>query len=123
MGEGEESKGGGEEKRRPTVITVICVLGFVGAPFIAFNLITALARPTRSPFHFYYAGVVAVNLLAFVGIWRMRKWGVILYALTAAVNAVLLWQVWGYPPGGVLVGALITAVVVVIGVSQFPKMD
>ncbi len=110
-------------RRRPAVITVICCLGFIGAAFSALNLFTALAGRPRSPFHAYYSAVTAVSLAGFIGMWRMKKWGVLLYALTAAANAVLLWRVWGFPPAGVLVGASVAAAVVAAGLSQFRRMD
>ena len=76
-----------------------------------------------STFHSSFKVVWALTLAGYVGIWRMKKWGLVLYALTVAVNATLVWLVCGYPPAGVLVGALIAAVVVVIVLSQFSKMD
>ena len=110
-------------KKRPAIITVICFLGFFLTAFSAVNLVGAAFGQAWSRFHTYFTVVLALMLAGYIGIWQMRKWGVVLYALTAAVNAVLLWQVWGYPLAGVSVGAVISAVVVAIGVSQFRKMD
>jgi FtsH-binding integral membrane protein len=110
-------------KNRPAVITVICFLGFFITAFSAENLVRAAIEQGWSTFHSYFTVVLALTLAGYVGIWRMKKWGLVLYALTVAVNATLVWLVWGYPPAGVLVGALIAAVVVVIVLSQFSKMD
>ena len=112
-----------EAKKRPAIITVICFLGFFLAAFSAENLARAAIGQEWSTFHSYFTVVLALTLAGYIGIWQMRKWGVVIYALTVAANGVLLWQVWGYPLAGVLVGAVISAVVVVIGLSQFSKMD
>ena len=110
-------------KKRPAIITVVCFLGFFFTAFSAENLVRAAIGQEWSTFHSYFTVVLALTLAGYIGIWRMRKWGVILYALTAAVNATLIWLVWGYPLAGVLVGALISGVIAAICFSQFSKMD
>jgi|SRR5215203_811664 len=114
--------GENEAKKRPAIITVISFLGFFLTAFSAENLVRVAIGQEWSAFHSYFTVVLALTLAGYVGIWLMRKWGVVLYALTAAVNATLVWLVWDYPLAGVLVGALIAAVVVVIAFSQFSKM-
>ena len=110
-------------EKRPTIITVICFLGFILTAFSAVNLAGAAFGQAWSTFHSYFAVVLALTLAGYIGIWQMRKWGVLLHALTAAINAVSLWLVWGYPMAGVLVGAVISAAVVAVAASQFSKMD
>lgn len=110
-------------KKRPAIITVICFLGFFLTAFSAQNLVLAAIGQEWSAFHSYFTVILALTLAGYVGIWRMRKWGVVLYALTAAVNATAVWLVWGYPLTGVLVGAVISAAVVATCLSQFSRMD
>jgi hypothetical protein len=111
------------DKKRPAIITVVCFLGFFLTAFSAVNLVQAATGQVWSTFHSYFTVVLALTLAGYVGMWQMRKWGVVLYALTAAVNLVLLWQVWDYPLTGVSVGALIAGAVAAIGFTQFSKMD
>jgi hypothetical protein len=110
-------------KKRPAIITVVCFLGFFLTAISAVNLVRAATGQAWSTFHSYFTVVLALTIAGYIGIWQMRKWGVVLYAFTAIVNAVLLWQVWGYPLAGVSVGALISGVVAATGFSQISKMD
>lgn len=108
---------------RPAIISVICWLAFIGMAFSVSNLALTLMQGQATPFHAYFAVFMAMNLTAFVGIWKMRKWGVILYGLAQLINAALIWQVWGFPLRSAVVEITVAAIVVGIGFSQFSKMD
>jgi hypothetical protein len=108
---------------RPVIISIICWLGFFGLCFSASNLALTLMRGQATLFHAYFAVFVVVNLAAFVGIWKMRKWGVVLYGIAQLINAALIWQIWGFPLRSAVIEIIVAAVIVGIGVSQFPKMN
>jgi hypothetical protein len=108
---------------RPAIISVICWLGFIGLCLSASNLVLTLMRGQATRFHAYFAVFAAVNLAAFVGIWKMRKWGVVLYGLAQLINAALIWQVWGFPLRSAVIEIIVAAIIVGIGFSQFSKMD
>jgi hypothetical protein len=75
---------------RPTSITVICILGFLGALVTIPALL--LARRLHLPAWYPpYLGVSAViGLVCMVGLWRMRKWAALTYAAFAVLNQVVL---------------------------------
>jgi hypothetical protein len=111
------------QPKRPGIITAICVLGFLGVVNAAFSMFSPYAKMLGSSFQAYFAVVMLINLIAVVGFWKMKKWGVILYALTVTVNVVVLWQVWHFKLPAVLVGWVLNMVIVIIGIYHFPKMD
>ena len=77
------------DKRRPLAVTVLCL---VGAVTVSIAAIAGLIRDVQHassliPVHLAGSGAV---LAAFMGIWRMRWWGILLYALAIAGNLTIL---------------------------------
>jgi hypothetical protein len=73
-----------QENARPTAITVICILGFIGA---GLGLLGSLALLALAPvIGIISIAVVAIGLLAMILIWQMKKMGVYLYAGMTALN-------------------------------------
>lgn len=89
-----------EKSARPVAITVICILGFIGAGFslLALTVLSALG----STFVVYLLASVAVNLLALIWMWQMKKKGAYLYAGVFVAGQILLavlFNAWGVNAG------------------------
>ena len=110
-------------KRRPKIITVVCYVGFVTVALGMLNLMTAGMTEGWSWFRAYYTLFVAGSLAGYAGLWRMKKWGVMVYAINGVVGLVLFALLLDMPLRGVVIGSLIPAVVVAIGLFHFSKMD
>lgn len=110
-------------KRRPLAITIVCVVGFVTVALGMLNLMTAGMTQGWSWFRAYYTLFVAVNLAGYAGLWRMKKWGVLVYAVNGAVGLILFSLLLDVPLRGVVIGSLIPAAVIAIGLFHFSKMD
>jgi hypothetical protein len=105
---------------RPTIITVICIIGFIGAGFslVLLAMWDTLARKIGPWYPPFLLAAAAVGMVCFLGMWRMRKWSVLLYTGVTVLNqVVMLWQGAWNP-----MALLIPAVVIGIGFSQFNKM-
>jgi len=75
---------------RPTAITVICILGFIGAAFT----VPLLFLPTTwkiAPWYAPYLGVSAlIGLGCMLGLWRLKRWAVVAYTAFAGINQIVL---------------------------------
>ena len=75
---------------RPTVITVICILGFVGTALSIPMVFTEVARQIGSWFG-PYAGFTAIaNLICMIGLWHTKRWGLYGYTLLVVINQIVL---------------------------------
>ena len=66
---------------RPQNITVACVIIAIDA-IVMFGMAVSAGRPPGLELFFH-----SENLVQFVGLWRMRKWGVIVVLLESIASA------------------------------------
>ena len=89
--------------KRPLLITIICVWGFIGSGINVLGILIPTGRNSLALQYFvqqygstalFIATVGSIlNLVAFVGCWNMRKWGLFLYAtvtILCFISSVLL---------------------------------
>jgi len=77
-----------QKEQRPTLITVFCVLGFIGIPIM---LLSIAIPEVRNQMIQQYGNLVMLNLIVssilgtigLVGLWQMKKWGVYFYTAMA----------------------------------------
>ena len=109
--------------KRPSSITLICVLGIYGA-FLLFwiiffpSLSSAIERLGLG--QTLYLGFSAVGLLVcMIGLWLMKKWSVYAYAAVSVINqvALLLMGRWN------LVSLFIPVIVLYVGYKHFSKLS
>jgi hypothetical protein len=112
--------------KRPIIISIICIC----AAF--FVVVTAIALVFSSGARSYvfanmlmapsnYVGLLSafINLIALIGYWKMRKWGVYLYAVGIVVSVL-----FGLIDKSFSFGSLILSIVVVgIGLLYFKRMS
>jgi len=95
---------------RPTAITVICILGFIGAAFT----IPLLFLPTTwkiAPWYTPYLAVAAgLGLVCMLGLWKLRRWALVLYTAFAAVNQIVLIATGLWNPMALVVPAAVVAI-------------
>ncbi|SRR5216684_6572167 len=109
--------------KRPTLITVLCIIGFIGVPVV----LAALVIPTARDLLIQQYGVPFVPITLFLGVlgfaglvgyWKMRKWGVYLYTTMAVLSI-------GY---GLIVGIsanlgyILPLVIVAVGFANLKTM-
>jgi hypothetical protein len=104
---------------RPTIITVICVLSFIGAALTIPVLFMGGALALPSWYMPYVALSAVVGLVLTIGLWKMKKWGALGYAGFAALNQVVLLAsgMWS------ITSLIIPGIVVAITLSNLNKMD
>jgi hypothetical protein len=103
-----------------TIVAVVLCLSIAGSLFVASDLIPTFAKAYGSWYVPVWFTSLAVMLLAAVGYWRMRRWGVYLYAVAFALGT-LLGVIAGLP--FTITSVLVPMVVIGIGVVYFVRMS
>jgi hypothetical protein len=105
--------------QRPVAITVICILGFIGAA-LSIPLIFSNAASNIASWYPPFLGLSAVvGLISMIGLWKMKKWGVLLYAAMGVVVQVVLFSTHLWTPFSLLFPVIIVA----IGFAYLSKMS
>ncbi|MCK4401387.1 hypothetical protein KAW08_03680 [bacterium] len=106
------------EKKRPSIITILCIILLIGVVLRIPRIFSAIVRPTGNWYPPYLAFSYVIGLVCMVGLWMMKKWGIVLYTASFALGQIVLLAtgIWN-------IGTLIIPLIVIaIGFSQFSKM-
>lgn len=106
-------------KKRPIAITVICVLGFIGAVLIIPLIFSNIALQVGSWYPVYLGFSSVIGLVCMVGLWLMKKWAAYMYTGFVVLNQIILLSLglWN------VLALLIPAIVVGVALSHVSKMD
>ena len=115
-----------ESRKRPTIITVFCVIGFISG-FISLGLTLLSSRDFNGfsveTYGAWYMPFVVVNMILYlvsvVGYWKMRKWGVYLYTALFAIGTIV-GVVAGVP--FTILGVIVPIAVIIIGFTYLKGM-
>ncbi|MGN6210925.1 hypothetical protein [Parafilimonas sp.] len=107
------------EKKRPTSIRVICVLGFIGTAFIIPVIFSDVAKQIGSWYPSYLALTSIVGLVCMIGLWQMKKWAAYTYTGFMVINQIVLWTmgIWN------VMALIIPGIVVAITLANLKRMD
>ena len=108
-----------EKNKRPIAITVICVLGFIGAALAIPVIFSDIAKQIGSWYPPYLAFSAVVGFVCMVGLWQMKKWAAYAYAGLFVLNQIILLAmgVW------TVMALILPAIVVGIALSYVKKMN
>lgn len=107
----------------PGIITIFCVVGFLGVAAGLWRLNSPDHKALGATFQVYYAVVLLPSLVALVGLWKMMKWGIVLYGVVSLVNAFVLWQVWHYSLIAMMTATAINAAIIIVVAYNFRKLN
>ena len=89
---------------RPQAVSIICVLGVIGA---GMGILMALFWGSMSlDYRIWVIALSAVQIKAMQGVWHMKKWGVVLYAVKLVVAQLGLMVMGGWSALGMMVPVL-----------------
>jgi hypothetical protein len=105
--------------QRPVAITVICILGFIGAA-LSIPLIFSSAASNIGGWYPPFLGLSAVvGLICMIGLWMMKKWAVFLYTAMCVAIQVVLFAMHIWTPFSLLFPVIIIA----IGFAYLSRMS
>jgi hypothetical protein len=107
-----------EKAKRPTSITVICILGFIGALISVPVVLSPLAQQVGSWYPPYLGLSIVVGFACMIGLWMMKKWAAYTYTGFVALNQVVLLAmgVWN------ILALVIPAIVIFFALRNVSKM-
>jgi len=76
--------------KRPVLITIVCILGFV---WIVFSFPGVFAPSLKKLGDWYpalFGILVATSFISYIGLWHMKRWGVHLFLASFFVKEILL---------------------------------
>jgi hypothetical protein len=79
-----------ETAERPTSITAICVLGFIGALISVPLIFSPVAQQIGFGYLLYLGLSSFIALVCMLGLWMMKKWAVYTYIGLIALNQIFL---------------------------------
>lgn len=108
-----------EQKKRPTVITVICIMGFIGAVFTIPLIFSRTAERIGDWYPPYLGFSSIIGLICMIGLWQMKKWAAYTYTGFAILNqfVLLVMGVWN------IMALIIPAIIIGIIMAHFEEMD
>lgn len=108
-----------DSKKRPTAITVTCVIGFIGAAFTIPLIFSNIAGQIGSWYPPYLGLSAVLGLICMIGLWKMKKWAAYTYTGFVVMNQVVLLAmgVWN------VMALIIPGIVIGIALAHVNKMD
>ncbi|HEX4641318.1 MAG TPA: hypothetical protein VH252_08025 [Chthoniobacterales bacterium] len=105
--------------QRPVAITVICILGFIGAALSIPVIFSSTASRVASWYPPVLGLSAAVGLICMIGLWKMKKWAVFLYTAMFVVIQVVLVSTHLWTPAS----SVLPFIIVAIGFAYLSKMS
>lgn len=104
--------------KRPVAITIICILGFIGAALTLPALFIEQVRNIAPWYPVLLVASTAIGLACMIGLWMMRKWAVYTYTALTLVGQVILimtglWNVFSL---------IIPAIIIIVMFVYLPRM-
>jgi len=107
-------------RKRPGIITAICIVGFIGVLYSLAMLESGeIPKTIGSWYPPFFAFSAVAGLVCMIGLWIMKKWSVIAYTCLFVLGQIILLANNVWTP----LSFLIPLIVIGIGFSQFSKMD
>jgi hypothetical protein len=105
--------------KRPVIITVICIIGLIGALFTIPLLFTSYASAIGSWYPPFVGLSALVGIISFIGLWRMRLWALYLYLAMFVVTEIIMMVMHIWSP----TAPILPIVVLVIGFCYRSRMQ
>lgn len=74
--------------KRPTIITWLCVLVLIGIAFSFPLILFPSIRGKGSLVPMVYGIIITLRFASIIGVWHMKKWGVLLFLAAFFMNLV-----------------------------------
>lgn len=105
-------------QKRPISITLICIVGFIGAVLVIPVIFSPIAEQVGAWYPPYLGFTALAGLISLIGLWLMRKWGVYFYTALTILNQIvtLVMGVWNF------MVLLVPLIIVVISWLHVSKM-
>lgn len=80
---------GANKSKRPIAVTLLCIFMAIGGSAAIATLFTSVYEQLPAWYRYVAAVSTALGLVVVVGLWRMMRWAVMLYAIATIVGQFL----------------------------------
>jgi hypothetical protein len=108
--------------KRPLAISVICVIGFLWVTLSFPAVFSPSVKKLGDFVPALYGLLVAGSFIAYIGLWHMKQWGVLLFMAVFFIKTLFLVLINDLG-GGTILGILLSVTFIGILIRHFPKMD
>jgi hypothetical protein len=108
-----------ETTERPISITVICVIGFIGALMAVPLIFSPIAQQIGFGYQLYIGFSSFIGLVCMLGLWTMKKWAVYTYTGLVVLNQIvfLAMGIWS------TMALIVPAIVIFFAFKHVSKMS
>jgi hypothetical protein len=110
-------------KERPAIISLLCILGFLGVAFGLLTINSSFNKALGATFQAYYAIVLLISLVAYIAMWKMKKWGAVLYCVLTVVHLGVSLQLFHFKLITMLLAIALNAIFIAVLIYNFSKLD
>ena len=96
-----------EKVKRSTSITIICIIGLIGAIYIVPLVFSPKAQQVGSWYPTYLGFSIVIGLVCIAGLWMMKKWAAYTYTAFLILNQVVLLAIGVWSVVAMLIPALV----------------
>jgi len=114
----DQAQAAGAPQGRPVIITILCVLGFIGVPVVVWVIVSGMASQIAPGYPALLGISSAIGAACFVGLWLMRKWAVYVYTAFAVINQGILFAMGLWNP----LALILPAIFIIIMFIYLPRM-
>jgi hypothetical protein len=108
--------------KRPKAISLICVIGFLWVTLSFPAVFSPSVKKLGDFVPALYGLLVAGSFIAYIGLWHMKQWGVLLFMSVFFVKTLFLVLINDLG-GGTILGIFLSVMFIGILIRYFPKMD
>ena len=108
--------------KRPKIISVICIVGFISVVFTFPAVFSPSVKKIGDFVPALYGFLVAGSFISYIGLWHMKQWGVQTFFFIFFVKTLffILINDLGF---GTILGIILSVTFGIILLRFYPKMD
>jgi len=104
---------------RPGPINAICLIWTLYIGYDLYHFVNAQLTGMPEWFFAYYIAISCGQLIAIVGYWQMRRWGVLLFTSTIIIGQAVLIGTVGFNPTSLI----LPLIVLMVGMAHYNEMN
>jgi len=107
------------DTKRPVLITIICVIGFIAAILTFIMAFSGTTKLIGSWYPVYLIATRVITIIGIIGLWKMKKWAAYTYIAVLTLNQFILIALGTWNAIGLIFPAVVAGVIL----SQIKKMN
>jgi len=95
-------------RQKPLAIIIICFIGIINASQLIFMVLSPVSKQLGAYYPYYFAISAIISLVSIAGLWRLKKWAVLLYIAVLISNQLILASMRLWELSAILIPLIIT---------------